>query len=290
MPVFGRGKQKGLQVGPIYYDELPKTLLMTRRRGRAGRARVIEVIEDKARTGFIGDGKIFVSPVEDGLHHPYRRRFSRELDEGDHPRSSAETSSHETKEALAEIGLPVALDPDRSRAEASSAATSPARCSDMDQDGTHLQLDARASSSPRPRSTRSSTTLPKVALFVPKRMLTMIVRTTAVDDGRRCDPVGQPTGPARRRQDLRLPDRGCRHASAPARSTSRRWRRRCRPTLPTRDGREWAPAYLESDRLRRRASAADAATRCAASPSCRPSRSRVDDDDEDDEEMRRRPS
>ena len=26
--VFGRGKQKGLQVGPIYYDELPKTLLM----------------------------------------------------------------------------------------------------------------------------------------------------------------------------------------------------------------------------------------------------------------------
>jgi nitrogen regulatory protein PII 1 len=47
MPVFGRGKQKGLQVGPIHYDELPKTL-----------------IQDKAKTGFIGDGKIFVSPVE----------------------------------------------------------------------------------------------------------------------------------------------------------------------------------------------------------------------------------
>ena len=28
MPVFGRGKQKGLQVGPVHYDELPKTLIM----------------------------------------------------------------------------------------------------------------------------------------------------------------------------------------------------------------------------------------------------------------------
>ena len=27
--------------------------------------RVIEVIEDKSRTGFIGDGKIFISPVEE---------------------------------------------------------------------------------------------------------------------------------------------------------------------------------------------------------------------------------
>mgnify|MGYP003438793938 CR=1 FL=1 len=29
MPVFGRGKQKGLTVGPVHYDELPKTLIMT---------------------------------------------------------------------------------------------------------------------------------------------------------------------------------------------------------------------------------------------------------------------
>jgi nitrogen regulatory protein PII len=26
--------------------------------------KVVQVIQDKARTGFIGDGKIFVSPVE----------------------------------------------------------------------------------------------------------------------------------------------------------------------------------------------------------------------------------
>ncbi|HEY5506839.1 MAG TPA: P-II family nitrogen regulator [Coriobacteriia bacterium] len=64
MPVFGRGKQKGLQVGPIYYDELPKTLLMLVVEDENAK-HAIQVIEDKARTGFIGDGKIFVSPVEE---------------------------------------------------------------------------------------------------------------------------------------------------------------------------------------------------------------------------------
>ena len=64
LPVFGRGKQKGLQVGPIYYDELPKTLLMLVVEDEAAK-HAVEVIEDKARTGFIGDGKIFISPVEE---------------------------------------------------------------------------------------------------------------------------------------------------------------------------------------------------------------------------------
>lgn len=64
MPVFGRGKQKGLRVGPIHYDELPKTLLMLVVEDEQTK-HAIEVIEDKARTGFIGDGKIFVSPVEE---------------------------------------------------------------------------------------------------------------------------------------------------------------------------------------------------------------------------------
>lgn len=63
MAVFGRGKQKGLQVGPIYYDELPKTLIMTVVEDGDVDG-VIATIEDKARTGFIGDGKIFVSPVD----------------------------------------------------------------------------------------------------------------------------------------------------------------------------------------------------------------------------------
>ncbi|GAB6183649.1 P-II family nitrogen regulator [Thermodesulfovibrio hydrogeniphilus] len=63
MPVFGRGKQKGLQVGPVHYDELPKTLIMMVVDDEDV-DRVIAIINDKARTGFIGDGKIFVSPVE----------------------------------------------------------------------------------------------------------------------------------------------------------------------------------------------------------------------------------
>jgi nitrogen regulatory protein PII 1 len=63
MPVFGRGKQKGLQVGPIHYDELPKTLvMMVVNDGEV--ERVTGIISEKARTGFIGDGKIFISPVE----------------------------------------------------------------------------------------------------------------------------------------------------------------------------------------------------------------------------------
>ena len=63
MPVFGRGKQKGLTVGPVHYDELPKMLIMTVVDDR-DTDRVVQVIQDKAKTGFIGDGKFFISPVE----------------------------------------------------------------------------------------------------------------------------------------------------------------------------------------------------------------------------------
>lgn len=63
MPVFGRGKQKGLQVGPVHYDELPKTLIMMVVDDE-DLDRVVGLITDKAKTGFIGDGKLFVSPVE----------------------------------------------------------------------------------------------------------------------------------------------------------------------------------------------------------------------------------
>lgn len=63
MPVFGRGKQKGLTVGPVHYDELPKTLVMMVV-DDANVERVVGLIIDKAKSGFVGDGKIFVSPVE----------------------------------------------------------------------------------------------------------------------------------------------------------------------------------------------------------------------------------
>ncbi|KJR40991.1 nitrogen regulatory protein P-II [Candidatus Magnetoovum chiemensis] len=63
IPVFGRGKQKGLQVGPVRYDELSKTMLMIVVKDEDV-DKVVSLIMEKARTGFIGDGKIFISPVE----------------------------------------------------------------------------------------------------------------------------------------------------------------------------------------------------------------------------------
>jgi nitrogen regulatory protein PII 1 len=63
MPVFGRGKQKGLQVGPVHYDELPKMLVMMVVND-TDVTKVVNLMMDKSRTGFVGDGKIFISPVE----------------------------------------------------------------------------------------------------------------------------------------------------------------------------------------------------------------------------------
>ena len=67
MDVFGRGKQRGLKVGEITYDELPKEqLLLVVADG--DRDLVVETILKSARTGAkgaFGDGKIFISKVEE---------------------------------------------------------------------------------------------------------------------------------------------------------------------------------------------------------------------------------
>ena len=63
--VFGRGKQRGLKVGEITYDELPKELLITVIPEK-DKDFVIKTIIENAKTkdsGAFGDGKIFVSPV-----------------------------------------------------------------------------------------------------------------------------------------------------------------------------------------------------------------------------------
>ncbi len=63
--VYGRGKQRGLKVGNITYDELPKELLMIGIKD-ADKDFVINTIMDAARSGEkgqFGDGKIFVTPV-----------------------------------------------------------------------------------------------------------------------------------------------------------------------------------------------------------------------------------
>lgn len=62
--VFGRGKQKGLQVGSVVYDSLPKTMLMIVVEDPQ-LEQAINIIEESSRTGNIGDGKVFVTTVED---------------------------------------------------------------------------------------------------------------------------------------------------------------------------------------------------------------------------------
>jgi Nitrogen regulatory protein PII len=60
---FGRGKQKGVTVGTIHYDELPKTMLMLVVEDKSVEE-VVKLIKYKAYTGYQGDGKIFVIPVD----------------------------------------------------------------------------------------------------------------------------------------------------------------------------------------------------------------------------------
>ncbi len=62
--VFGRGKQKGIKVGNVVYDNLPKTMVMMVVNDERLES-AIKIIEDSARTGNIGDGKIFVSSVDE---------------------------------------------------------------------------------------------------------------------------------------------------------------------------------------------------------------------------------
>ncbi len=65
--VAGRGKQRGIRLGDVIYDELPKEMLMVVVPDEE-KDFVIQAILQSARTGdkgAYGDGKIFVSPVEE---------------------------------------------------------------------------------------------------------------------------------------------------------------------------------------------------------------------------------
>jgi len=62
--VFGRGKQKGITLGTVHYDELPKVMVMlVVEDGDVDE--VNKVIKYKAYTGNYGDGKIFITTVDD---------------------------------------------------------------------------------------------------------------------------------------------------------------------------------------------------------------------------------
>ncbi len=65
--VAGRGKQRGIKIGEITYDEIPKTMILSVVKDE-DRDFVVETIMTAARTGAkgaFGDGKIFITPVLD---------------------------------------------------------------------------------------------------------------------------------------------------------------------------------------------------------------------------------
>jgi nitrogen regulatory protein PII 1 len=65
--VVGRGKQRGIKIGEVTYDEIPKEMLLMVINDEDKKF-VIKIIIEAARTGekgSFGDGKIFVSPVEE---------------------------------------------------------------------------------------------------------------------------------------------------------------------------------------------------------------------------------
>ena len=64
MHVFGRGRTKGIRIGDVVYDEFPKTLLLLVIEDEK-LDKAISIILENAKTGTMGDGKIFVTEVEE---------------------------------------------------------------------------------------------------------------------------------------------------------------------------------------------------------------------------------
>jgi nitrogen regulatory protein PII 1 len=67
MDVYGRGKQRGMKIGEVTYDELPKEMIFTVIKDN-DKDYVVKVIMQAARTGTkgaFGDGKIFISAVDE---------------------------------------------------------------------------------------------------------------------------------------------------------------------------------------------------------------------------------
>jgi nitrogen regulatory protein PII 1 len=63
---FGRGKQKGITVGTIHYNELPKTMLMLVVEDKDV-DEVLKRIKYKAYSGNFGDGKVFITAVDNAF-------------------------------------------------------------------------------------------------------------------------------------------------------------------------------------------------------------------------------
>src|SRR5512139_112556 len=110
--VVGRGKQRGIKIGEITYDEIPKELLLTVV-NEAHKDFVIKTVLKAARSGdkgAYGDGKIFVSPVnevytissgiKEGAGEPGRGKAMKEV-----MAIVRINMMNKTKKALAEAGI-----------------------------------------------------------------------------------------------------------------------------------------------------------------------------------------
>jgi nitrogen regulatory protein PII 1 len=65
--VVGRGKQRGIKIGEVTYDEIPKELLLTVIK-KKDKDFVLKTIMKAARSGdkgSFGDGKIFISEIDE---------------------------------------------------------------------------------------------------------------------------------------------------------------------------------------------------------------------------------
>lgn len=65
--VLGRGRQKGIKVGEVTYEELPKTMLYLVVENKE-KDEVVDIILRTAKvgeTGNPGDGKVFVTTIEE---------------------------------------------------------------------------------------------------------------------------------------------------------------------------------------------------------------------------------
>lgn len=65
--VVGRGKQKGIKIGDIIYDEIPKSMILMAINDES-KDPVISLILKCAKTGeygAYGDGKIFISAIDE---------------------------------------------------------------------------------------------------------------------------------------------------------------------------------------------------------------------------------
>lgn len=65
--VAGRGKQRGIKVGDVHYDEIPKEMLLLIVNDEE-KDDVVKIIMKTAKSGekgAFGDGKIFVTTVEE---------------------------------------------------------------------------------------------------------------------------------------------------------------------------------------------------------------------------------